>query len=503
MANRELDALFALREYDLKPWVIGKIPHHFKRLSIPMDRALEYAKLGATKIATYYGHRLFFCQALIAGAILSGDFDEFVIVTSSQYGKSWLLGRVALLKAYMGRPVYIAGAVSNVTDIIMKQTLSAVQEAAPEVQNALTVKKTELERLSTSVSKKRLGFLNGGFVEPITLGDTYADNVTANQAVGRAGDFFIDEAANVSENAFAETSRREFAQLGGKKYQSVMISNPHKPGLFYDKLTQDDVPERTFILWIDALTAVEEERFTQENVFESDFARVRSTLRRYLLCVLDSDGSGMFDAPKLYQAPYKGEYVQYFLGVDAAYKGKDNLCIALTAVSEDGKCHVEDIAVIPTKEWIDGVTSEDIIQKISRVARDFSVSFICVDVGWGVWLVEGLAKRGLPVLGINFSSKPTQGRVKAKHYAATNASNIRAEMHLDLQNLIEEDAIEIDYEAYRSIKDALPLVVSERLASGKIRIRPKSEVKMQIGKSPDELDAVLLSIHAAMVFTGM
>lgn len=502
MAN-ELDLLFEDEHKNLPDWMIGKIPKHFKRCTADVNEQLRLAKLGASKISAAFGVRLFFCQAMIAGAILSDRYDEIVICTCSQYGKSWLLGHVATLRAYMGEKQYVAGATANVTKIIMGQTINATQEASAEIRNALLVKADQIDRLATSVSKQRLAYSTGGFVEAITLGDTYDDNIGQNMAVGRAGDFFLDEAANVTEKTFAEMGRREFAKIDGTKYKMVMISNPHKPGVFYDKLTDPNPPKSRFILWMDALTAVEERRFSKELVYASEFAKHKSTRRRYLLCILDDDGEGMFSLPNIYKAPYQGEYTQYFMGIDSAYKGKDNIEVAITAVG-GGKLHVEEIREYRYRgsEWIDGKTSQDIIRKITRLARQYGVASVCVDVGWGVWLVEGLLQNGLHVIGVNFSSAPTKERVNAKHYSATNALNKRAEMHLDFQDLTDNDMLEVSEDVFKKIKDALPYVTSERKTNGKLVIRPKEEIKAIIGKSPDELDAVLLSIHAAVRFCG-
>lgn len=414
---------------------------------------------------------------------------------------SWLMGHLGLYRAYMGAKQYIAGAAANTTQIIMGQTISATQEAAGEIRNALMVKQNEIDRLSSSVSKQRLAFSTGGFVEAITLGDVYSDNLTANRAVGRAGDFIIDEAALVSEQSFVEMGRREFAKIDGTKYKSIMISNPHKPGFFYDKLTQENPPEDTFILWLDALTAVEEERFTKEIVFNSDFAKHKSSLRRYLLCILDDDGEGMYTAPPVYEGSYEGDYPQYFLGVDAAYKGKDNIEMCLTATG-GGKIHVEEVRKIEKPNWIEGKTSEDIIKTIARYANMHGAAMVCVDIGWGVWLVEGLIRHGVNAVGVNFSEQPTKDRVRSKHYSATNAVNKRAEMHLDFQDLTDGGVLEVSDQVYQKIKDVLPYITSERKPNGKIQIRPKSDIKAIIGHSPDEWDSVLLSIHAVVRYLG-
>lgn len=416
---------------------------------------------------------------------------------------SWLFGRIGNIMAYKGEPTYVVAATQDGTKMIMGHVGASLQNIAPEVKNELLNKRDQIERLTTSLSKQKIAFHNGGFIEPITTGDTYDENISQNKVVGKPGNYLIDEAALVSEQSFAELGRAEFARVDGRNYIRAMISNPHQPGFFYSELTKDDedVGKREIIIWIDALTAVEEGRLTKEKVYRGTFAKHRSTLRRYLLCILDDDGEGMFSAPPRYKAPYEDDYVQHFLGVDAAYKGKDNIELCDTAVG-GGKIHVEEIFEIKKKNWIDGKTSEDIIKEISRYARMTGAALVCVDVGWGVWLVEGLIRHGVPAVGVNFSESPTKERIRAKHYSATNASNKRAEMHLDFQDLTDGGVLEVSEQVYEKIKETLPYISSERRSSGKIQIRPKSEIKAIIGHSPDEFDSVLLSIHAAVRFLG-
>ena len=494
----ELDLLFQDEHKDLRPWIRGFIPKHYKRMTCGDEKARELAERGAVKIASYFGDKLFYTQSVIAGAVLGDEYDHITIVTTSSYGKSWLMGRLGVILAYEGNPVYIAAASGDGTKMIMGHVINSLQSVAPEVKSALLNKSDQLQRLATSVSKARLAFANGGFVEGVTLGDTYNDNVATNKAVGKPGNYIIDEAALVSEDAFAELGRADLARIDRKRYKTVMISNPHKPGFFYDRLVEE-TDERSIVIWMDALTAVEEGRITKDAVFNGTFAKNRSTLRRYLLCILDNDGEGMFVPPKTYKK-IEDDYVQWFMGVDAAYKGKDNIEVTLTGVGK--KIYVEKTIKIVKKNWIDGVTSEDIIKEISKIAHAYGVAMICVDVGWGVWLVEGLAKRGLNVIGVNFAEAPTKERQKARHYSATNATNKRAEMHLDFQELCENNVLLVTKDVLRGIKDTLPYITWERKSNGKIQIRPKSEIKVLIGRSPDEFDSVLLSLHAVIRFMG-
>lgn len=501
-SNRELEALFQQQTFDLPKWIgRGYIPSHYKRLSCSKEEADRLAEIGFIAIAKYYEESLYYTQSLIAGAVFSGDYDRITVVTCSAYGKSWLMGRIANIMAYQGEPTYVVAAVQDGTKMIMGHVAQSLQNIAPEVQHELLNKKDQIERLTTSISKQKIAFANGGFVEPITTGDTYDENIAQNKVVGKPGNYIIDEAALVSDESFAELGRAEFARVDGRNYKRVMISNPHQPGFFYSELTKpaEEMSKREIIIWMDALSAVEEGRLTKEKVFYGTFAKHRSTLRRYLLCVLDDDGDGMFTMPETYQAPYKGEYTQYFMGVDAAYKGKDNIEVAITAVG-GGRMWVESVTTIKKPRWIEGKTSRDIIKQVVRMARENDVAYGCVDVGWGVWLTEGLIQRHVNVCGINFGSAPTKQRVRNKEYSATNAANMRAEMHLDFQDLSDNGVLMVSEEVKEAIKDALPYITSERKANGKIQIRPKEAIKAIIGKSPDEFDSVLLSIHAAVLF---
>ena len=520
MANsRELETLFSQQSFDCKDWIgRGKIPKHYKRLSCSEEEAMRLALYGFKKMAMYFDESLFFTQSVIAGAVLSEKYHKITIVTPSTYGKSWLMGRLGILLAHgdtlgdetlgepprEGEPTYVVASVQDGTKMIMSHVVAGLQTVAPEIRLDLLNKKDQIEKLATSVSKTKLAFSKGGFVEPITTGDTYDNNIQNNKAVGKPGNYLVDEAALVSDDSFGELGRAEIAKVDGSQYKLVMISNPHKVGFFYDSLTDEDLADDEIVIWMDALTAVEEGRLTRKKVFHGTFAKHRSTLRRYLLCVLDDDGDGMFASPKTYEPPFEDDYVQYFMGVDSAYKGKDSIYVAITAVG-GGKVHGEKLIEVkkPTKaDWIDGATTEDIIRKVARIAREYGVALACVDEGWGVWLKEGLIRQGINARGINFSEKPSRERIKARHYSATNALNKRAEMHLDFQDLVDNDILEVSEEVLDRIKDALPYITYERKANGKIAIIDKSKVKAIIGHSPDEFDSLLLSIQAVIQFLG-
>lgn len=473
------------------------IPEHYKRMSLSFDEQRRLWKIGISRILSAFGVKLYCTQAIIAGAILSGDYDKIAVITPSQYGKSYTMGMTALLMAYEGHRVNVAGATSDKTDIIMQSCRSAASNAHPEIKKALSQEAVrKVDRLDQSLSKARLSFSGRGSVQGLTLGDMFED-VSRNKAVGQGGMYIVDEAAFVSSKAMAEIGRREFSSVDGKKEPLVMISNPHSAGYFYDFITKDELKPRECIIWMDALTSVQEQRWSKEDVLNSDFAEHNDTLQRYLLCELPTEGQGMFGTPLVNDRVSDGIAV---MGVDAAYKGKDAIEVCVAHIEAD-KVYFDAVEPIKKKNWIDGKTTKDIIEQIARTYHHLGCAICCIDTGFGVWLLEGLLERGVNAKGINFGAGPTKERVKERHYSATNAANMRAEMHLDLSDLIENRTCEFSTQVYKEIEEVLPMVVSERKASGKIQVIPKQEIKAKLGHSPDAFDAVLLALHAVVLYS--
>lgn len=500
---RRLEELLKDSDENRGPFLIGKLPMrgnrpvHYKRLSCPIEEADRLAQRGALELVSAFNFIPFYTQAVLAGAMFDDDYDTVIAVTSSQYGKSVLLGHCAALMAFNGKKLSVAAANTATTDIIMAYTRQSIRDAAPDIKDAIvgeTMKK--IDRLDSSLSKGRISYARGGYIEAITLGDTFGD-LGHNRAVGRGTAYIIDEAAMVSEQALAEIGRRELSSVDGTKQMLVMISNPHQPGAFYDALTDPNPSKGTLIVWSDALTAAQEGRWTPEHILQTDFAKKTDTCVRYWLCELPQSGSSMFETPKVTDAPKNNMY--RFLGVDAAYKGKDKIYVCETSIGDTAE--VDSVREIQKLNWVDGVTSEEIADEIARQYHNDSCVFACIDQGYGVWLIEALARRGVNVLGVNFGAGPTKDRVKAKQYAAVNAGNMRSEMHLDLQDLIETGGIVFTQQAYETVREVLPFVTCDRRANGKIVVRPKIEIKNAIGHSPDAFDAVLLSVHALIMYS--
>ena len=74
------------------------------------------------------------------------------------------------------------------------------------------------------------------------------------------------------------------------------------------------------------------------------------------------------------------------------------------------------------------------------------------------------------------------------------------EMHIDLQENIDNRNIFFTEKVYEEVIDELVLVSSKIKSNGKTAIVPKEEIKAKLGHSPDTLDSVLLSLHAIILY---
>ena len=487
----------------LKQWVNGRIPRHYKRLTASMGEAVELAKEGAAQAMAFFGTRLYFTQSLIMGAAVSGKYKKIIAVTPSQYGKSWVCGQISILLANKGRQVYVAGGNANTTEIIMNKVMHHIQGADSEVKRKLLEPADKIERLQTAMSKKKLSFRGGGLIEGISLGESFKDPKKGNSAIGRGGDYILDEASLISDDAYAELGRRDFADEGGEGYISLEISNPHNPGRFFDELTGSAVPEKCLIVWMDVRTALEEGRVkSKEQVIHSEFFKNKSTCKRYFLCELeDYSESSLFPEAAIHDGPASKQW-EYFLGVDSAYKGKDDIKAALSAIDGDGKIRLLDCETIKKDHWVDGETGRQVVSDLARLIKAYRVKMACVDIGYGVYIVEGLcqSQSGCPVRGINFGAGTTKGRKEARHYAAVYGDNMRAELHLDLQDLMDNGGVTFSQKMAVMLRPQMNATRAVRKPNGKTAIIPKDEIRQAIGKSPDELDAALLSVHAAILY---
>lgn len=505
----------------LKDAVKGKIPKHFKRNTIRerlgFDKELEYYKLGFTTALSEFNLELWWSQAVQFGAFLSGDFKTGYCVATPRYGKSFLCGIMSNHFAYEGENCYAVGSTQEYSGIIIQHAREILVNAHPDVKAMLSFDEKDvtavdkrLKRGLSSFSSEGFTFRNGGKLEGLSAGSNYTDPSKIH-VIGRGGNMFGDEASDISPIALGHMGRREFESDDGRKLIMYLISNPRSLNSFYDFMTNDDIADDEFVMWLDVVTAMEEGsiKYTKDELMKSQFTITEDSIRENLLCEFPTERSSFFDAsPDILDSfNMNQEGLEFFLGVDSAYKGADSIQVTISSVDKNNHFTAIDTMDIKPAEWIDGITAIEIVNKIVTIANQLNVKAIGIDAGGGAHIVQPLKMRRLsgqlkcPVYDINFGGKPTEIKIIGKDPSAEYASNRRAEMHLMLRGMMEAQRVSFVRKVWDAISRQMSFVSEvQRPEDRKVKIRPKAEIKKLLRQSPDELDSVLLSLHVAELY---
>ena len=506
---------------ELKDAVKGKIPKHFKRNSIReregFEKELEYYKLGFTTALSEFNIELWWSQAVQFGAFLSGKYKTGYCVATPRYGKSFLCGIMANHFAYEGENCYAVGSTQEFSGIIIQYAREILVKSHPEVKEMLTFGDSDisavdkrLKRGLSSFSSEGFSFRNGGKLEGLSAGSNFTDPSKIH-VIGRGGNMFGDEASDISPIALGHMGRREFESDDGRKLIMYLISNPRSLNNFFDFMTKEDLADDEFIMWLDVVTAIEEGsiKYTKEELMRSQFTITEDSIRENLLCEFPTERSNFFEAsPDILDSfDANGKNLDYFIGVDSAYKGSDSIQVTVSVVDESNHATVLDTKDIKPKEWIDGITAIDIVNKIVTLANRLNAKGIAIDAGGGAHIVQPLKMRRLsgqlkcPVYDINFGGKVTEIKKLAKEPSAEYAFNRRAEMHLMLRGMMEAQRVSFVRKVWDLISREMAFVSEIQKPEDRlVKIRPKSEIKKLLQRSPDELDSVILSLHCAELY---
>lgn len=506
----------------LKNCVKGKIPNHFKRNSIReregLEKEMEYYKLGYTKALSEFNIELWWSQAVQFGAFLSGKYKTGYCVATPRYGKSFLCGVMSNHFAYTGENCYAVGSTNEYSGIIIQHAREVLVNAHPQVKEMLSFDEKDvnavdkrLKRGLSSFSSEGFSFRNGGKLEGLSAGSNFTDPSKIH-IIGRGGNMFGDEASDISPTALGHMGRREFESDDGRKLIMYLISNPRSLNNFYDFMTNEDLADDEFVMWLDVVTAMEEGsiRYTKEELLRSQFTITEDSIRENLLCDFPTERSNFFDASPSILDDYdlgKVGDVDFFLGVDSAYKGADSIQVTLSCLDKRNHLTVIDTMDIKPAEWIDGITAIEVVSKIVTLANRFKVKAVAIDAGGGAHIVQPLKMKRLsghlhcPVYDINFGGKVTELKKIAKDPSAEYAFNKRAEMHLMLRGFMEAQRVSFTRKVWDLIAREMSFVSEvQRPEDRLVKIRAKSEIKKLLHHSPDELDSVLLSLHCAEIY---
>ncbi len=174
------------------------------------------------------------------------------------------------------------------------------------------------------------------------------------------------------------------------------------------------------------------------------------------------------------------------MGVDIAREGTDSSCAVLVVNNR-----VENI-----EKWHKQKTTYS-TGKIIDLMKDWEVPAYNVHldiIGLGAGVVDRLVELGHEVDGCNFAESAKHDLEWADYLSHdTLIKNRRAELYWILKCLIENQKFSIP-ERFASAWADLTAVRKTFTSAGEILLEPKERVKKRIGRSPDEGDAIVLSL---------
>lgn len=507
-----VESSWALR--DKRPlWTRGTVPiyENIKKISVSEELMWEYAYKGAELGLKIYNTALYFHQSFLFGAAVSRlhpewglpIYHEFRTCWVTQAGKSRVSALVALETARMGEKVSIAGADANATQPIMQHVRTSLQIISDDVKASITEELTKIDRLNSALSRETISFpRSGGVVNCISLGNKY-NELSQNKALGNDGGVIIDESAIIKDQVYVETGRRMLSS-GDSQYLGFEISNPHQEGHFQTDMLYNG-PD-IVVSWMDIRTAIEEGRYKNKKViYNNAIFKMDHKLKSYWLCDFPDGLTGFFgkEIPKATEEELvtkEGDI--FFLGLDSAYKGADATVCSVLKLTDSGHLIIVDIINLKPAVWIDGQSSYDIVNDIIKIASHVDAKSITCDAGYGAHIIEPLTRQSTnapwSVETFNFGGRIDPRLIEAKLASAIEAANPRAQLHLQMRSLLEAKVLKINPKY--DLGEQMTAVRGEHVANGKVKIVEKKVLKAIIGKSPDELDAVMLGIYGASAY---
>lgn len=499
---------------------IGKIPpfESYSKLSVDSPaEAFTLAKIGAVMADKVVpGQKLYFSQALLIGAIVSKNpkYRSIMMICCTRYGKSYLTGLAAIAAAaVLRKEVRIGGATRDKADIVMEKIIGFMPNTAIDIQNGMMIGDTDatvnkkIARLSTQTSREALSWKTGGSIKMFTMSETSKNrDVAGAGAIGVGGDMQIYDETELISNSNYYTARRFLIESSETKL--VELGNPLTLGHFKDVYDDD----ATFVLHMNDVTTILEGRMTRKDFDLTLIPKHTQEYKSFIQCQFPApeQGDGFFSTmPKSFLDLPEGKVCAkkiYFMGIDSAYKGADGLVVTIASlcISTDGDKWVEleyqEDLKARHPNWGANTTMQ-IALDILTLAHKYNVVSACIDIAFGIHVYEMIQQieDDFPIEPVNFGNKPTESR-KEVFYSAMWAYNLRAEMHLDVKELCENNFLYIDNKYFdQLIREMREIRLENEL--GKIKVENKSKIKSRLGASPDHLDSLCLAVRA-MVMSG-
>ena len=399
-------------------------------------------------------------------AIVFRNYNRLEILCSTQYGKSLFVALACIiLTCILEEVVCIVAPTSEKARIIMRYY---IEHLGDSINFSQTLEKnTKLDRLRLEESKERIMLNNGGGIFVLSANATNSTKGIEAAMGSGAKNVILDEACLIPDSIEATI----FRMIAGKG-----------PDAFYCKIGNPWYRNHFLASWIDPTyhkvfidynKAVLEGRYSQEFIEEAKKKPHFNILYACLFPDEDTvDDKGYItlfssklvdDSQKLVVAPF-GEKR---LGVDIAEGGGDYNAFVLKWKN----------FMKVLKKFIDPNTM-NVAAEVRRVSTDYEIvdrnNFLDI-IGVGKGVYDRLVEQKWFPTGVKFSREASN---KEEFY------NLRAECYWNFaQWLREGGALEPSLEWQQL------LVVKYKIVNGRILIKPKEEIRKELGFSPDVPDA--------------
>ena len=297
------------------------------------------------------------------------------------------------------------------------------------------------------------------------------ENIESVRGLSEVSLLILDELALAPKNIFETVIP---CLRGAKRPTRILFATTPKKGSIWNKWFKDETVDKDifsatmFDLPDDIITP--EEKELQKNTIKDPAAFQQEMLG----VILDDDVEfGVIknsDYPLLKLPPHG----IHRLGIDCAGSGGDDNVFVV----------VDDCSILDTVK-INQADTYKMYNIANELIQRYDIRRVNIDTtgGFGNGIADMLQhnKANLMINRINFGQKPLK-----EQYL-----NARAEMYFDLAEKIRNGF----YVSNNDVKEELQYVTYQINGSGKTLLRPKSEIKELIGRSPDTCDALALALY--------
>lgn len=400
-------------------------------------------------------------------------------MTTTQYGKSLIVAVALIIKTIVsGDTVPVVAPSEKKAGIIMKYVIDHIFDDDFFISQLQLDSTEKLDRLRRERSKNSISWLNGGGIHTLTM-DAANGKKALEAAMGHGGRLVVvDESCLLNDSLYATMKR----MLGGHQYNKqllIELGNPFYRNHFY-RTWNSSRYQKIFVPW---QRAVAEGRLSQEFVDEMSEEALFDIL---YACEfppegsIDENGYRQLITSSIYEKSLSDTQIFYDpaelrLGVDIG-GGSDESVFAIRS---------DDQAWLESKFRSDDTMAN--VSEVLRIMNEYKIpdqNVYIDDIGIGRGVSDRLKEKGLHINGVSVGERARDDydnkfyNMKAQNYWHF-ADWLKAGGQLLGGNGAEwEQLLNIRYK-----------ITSEKV----IQIEPKQDMKKRLGRSPDHIEALMLT----------